>query len=148
MFFLIILLIIKEVSTQTYPVCIFGTETKSTLKCHKADDRRNAFNISKMFRQSYIILNIQRLRANRVYMYQMRPPCSRFLSGELRVEWYWPCGSDFKCFSYFNKMFLSPHCNFIAGRPKAALLFWFFGDFRCGVPLFIVILVVYKYKKR
>ena len=33
--------------------------------------------------------------------------------------------------------------NFIAGRPKAALLFWFFGGFRCGVPLFIVILVVY-----
>ena len=27
-----------------------------------------------------------------------------------------------------------------AGRPKAALLFWFFGGFRCGVPLFIVIL--------
>ena len=23
--------------------------------------------------------------------------------------------------------------NFIDGRPKAALLFWFFGDFRCGV---------------
>ena len=33
--------------------------------------------------------------------------------------------------------------NFIAGRPKAALLFWFFGGFRCGVPLFIVMLVVY-----
>ena len=33
--------------------------------------------------------------------------------------------------------------NCIAGRPKAALLFWFFGGFRCGVPLFIVILVVY-----
>ena len=31
--------------------------------------------------------------------------------------------------------------SFIAGRPKAALLFWFFGGFRCGVPLFIVILV-------
>ena len=31
-------------------------------------------------------------------------------------------------------------------RPKAALLFWFFGDFRCGLPLFIVILVIYKYK--
>ena len=32
---------------------------------------------------------------------------------------------------------------------SAALLFWFFGDFRCGVPLFIIILVihVYKYKK-
>ena len=38
--------------------------------------------------------------------------------------------------------------NFIAGRPKAALLFWFFGDFRCGVSLFIVIRVVYKYRKR
>ena len=34
----------------------------------------------------------------------------------------------------------SPHSNFIAGRPKAALLFWFFGDFRCGVLLFMVIL--------
>ena len=36
--------------------------------------------------------------------------------------------------------------NFIVGRPKAALLFGLFGDFRCGVPLFIVILVIYKYK--
>ena len=33
--------------------------------------------------------------------------------------------------------------NFIAGRPKAALLFWFFDGFRCGVPLFIVFLVIY-----
>ena len=33
--------------------------------------------------------------------------------------------------------------NFIAGRPKAALLFLFFGGFRCSVPLFIVILVIY-----
>ena len=33
--------------------------------------------------------------------------------------------------------------NFIAGRPKAALLFWFFGGFRCGVPLFIVYLLIY-----
>ena len=32
--------------------------------------------------------------------------------------------------------------NFIAGCLKAALLFWFFGGFRCGVPLFIVMLVV------
>ena len=37
---------------------------------------------------------------------------------------------------------------FIAGRPKAALLFWLVSDFRCGVPLFIVILVIYKYKNR
>ena len=33
--------------------------------------------------------------------------------------------------------------NFIAGCPKAALLFWFFGDFRCGVPLFIVKFLLY-----
>ena len=33
--------------------------------------------------------------------------------------------------------------NLIAGRPKAALLFWFFGGFRCVVPLFIVMLVIY-----
>ena len=37
---------------------------------------------------------------------------------------------------------------FIAGRPKAALLFWFFCDFRCGVPLLIVIRVIYKYRNR
>ena len=36
-----------------------------------------------------------------------------------------------------------PPSNFIAGRPKAALLLWFFGGFRCGVPLFIVMLVIY-----
>ena len=33
----------------------------------------------------------------------------------------------------------SPPVIFIAGRPKAALLFWFFGDFRCGALLFMVI---------
>ena len=27
--------------------------------------------------------------------------------------------------------------------PKVALLFWFFGSFRCGVPLVIVILVIH-----
>ena len=42
----------------------------------------------------------------------------------------------------------SPPVIFIAGRPKAALLFWFFGDFRCGALLFIVIHVIYKYKNR
>ena len=36
----------------------------------------------------------------------------------------------------------------LAGRPKAALLFWFFGDFRCGALLFMVIHVIYKYKNR
>ena len=45
---------------------------------------------------------------------------------------------------------LPPHPpgNCIAGYPKAALLFWFFGDFRCGMLLFMVILVIYKYKNR
>ena len=43
---------------------------------------------------------------------------------------------------------LSPPVIFIAGRPKAALLLWFFGDFRCGALLFVVIHVIYKYKNR
>ena len=37
----------------------------------------------------------------------------------------------------------SPPVIFIAGRPKAALLLWFFGDFRCGALLFVVIHVIY-----
>ena len=41
-----------------------------------------------------------------------------------------------------------PTSNYIAGRPKAALLVWFFSDFRCGVLLFIVLLVIYKYRNR
>ena len=36
--------------------------------------------------------------------------------------------------------------NFIAGRLKVDLLFWFFSEFRCGVPLFVVILLIYKHK--
>ena len=43
---------------------------------------------------------------------------------------------------------LSPPVIFIAGRPKATLLFWFFGDFRCGALLFMVSHVIYKYKNR
>ena len=42
----------------------------------------------------------------------------------------------------------SPPVIFIAGRPLAALLFWFFGDFSCGASLFMVIHVIYKYKNR
>ena len=37
--------------------------------------------------------------------------------------------------------------NFIVDRPKAALLFWFFSGFRCGVWLFFVILFRYKNRK-
>ena len=39
-----------------------------------------------------------------------------------------------------------PPSNFIAGRPKAALLFWFYGDFRYGVLLFMALLVIYKHE--
>ena len=42
----------------------------------------------------------------------------------------------------------SPPVIFIAVRPKAALLFWFFGGFRCGALLFMVIHVIYKYENR
>ena len=49
---------------------------------------------------------------------------------------------------YSHEWDLSPPVIFIAGRPKAAFLFWFFGDFRCGALLFMVIHVIYKYKNR
>ena len=42
-----------------------------------------------------------------------------------------------------RKLVKAPPSNFMAGRPKAALLFWLFDDFRCSVSLFIVILVIY-----
>ena len=42
----------------------------------------------------------------------------------------------------------SPPVILIASRPRAALLLWFFGDFRCGALLFMVIHVIYKYKNR
>ena len=44
--------------------------------------------------------------------------------------------------------YFKPPVIFIAGRPKADLLPWFFGDFRCGALLFVVIHVIYKYKNR
>ena len=47
-----------------------------------------------------------------------------------------------------GKLVQAPPSNFIAGHPKVALLFWFFGDFRSGMLLFMVILVIYKYKNR
>ena len=46
----------------------------------------------------------------------------------------------------FTQTSSSPPVIFIAGRPKTTLLFWFFGDFRCGALLFMVIHVIYKYK--
>ena len=32
--------------------------------------------------------------------------------------------------------------------PRRFFCVWFFGDLRCGVPLFVVILVIYKCKNR
>ena len=40
---------------------------------------------------------------------------------------------------------LGPPVVFVAGRPGAALLFWFFGDFGCGALLFMVIHVICRY---
>ena len=74
------------------------------------------------------------------------------------VVWYFLCN----CYVWWTKAELRarvgrpqtsssppppPLVIFIAGRPKAALLLWFFGDFRCGALLFVVIHVIYKYKK-
>ena len=42
---------------------------------------------------------------------------------------------------FHYRKFLKYLSNLNAGRPKVALLFWFFGDFKCGVSLFIVILL-------
>ena len=47
-----------------------------------------------------------------------------------------------------RKLVEAPPVIFIAGRPKAALLFWFFCDFICDALLFMVIHVIYKYKNR
>ena len=65
-----------------------------------------------------------------------------------------PCLITAKDFSQIIQAFIeysnrlsSPPVIFIAGRPKAALLLWFFGDFRCGALLFVVIHVIYVLRK-
>ena len=47
---------------------------------------------------------------------------------------------------FFDRKIVEAPSNFIAGRLKAALLFWFFGGFKCDMLLFIAILVIYKHK--
>ena len=49
-----------------------------------------------------------------------------------------------------SRLFFLRGCCFwgLGLSPKAALLFWFFGDFRCGALLFMVIHVIYKYKDK
>ena len=52
----------------------------------------------------------------------------------------------YKAVTLAGGIYVSP-CSlalvFIAGRPKAALLLWFFGDFRCGALLFIWLFTLY-----
>ena len=71
--------------------------------------------------------------------------------GQNKMSDYWVY--DLKsCRSYMIRLCIDTdiQClrNFIAGRPKAALLFWFFDDFRCGALFFMVIHVIYKYKNK
>ena len=63
-----------------------------------------------------------------------------FLRGHL-----W-CPNDLACL--WDRLLIEAPSYFILGRPKAALLFWFLGGFRCGVWLSFVILVRCKKKKK
>ena len=67
----------------------------------------------------------------------------------------WPCHKDF----WFSKDNTAGHSERKEKKRqtkeeverqyiRAALLFWFFGDFRCGALLFMVIHVIYKYKNK
>ena len=53
----------------------------------------------------------------------------------------------YKTGNYPSEMDFISKCKITAGLPKAALLFGFFGGFRCGVWLFIVLLVRYENRK-
>ena len=46
-----------------------------------------------------------------------------------------------------NRIMVKAPSNFIAGRPKAAFLFCFFGGFRCGVWLSLLFLLDIKIKQ-
>ena len=77
------------------------------------------------------------------------PGCLRF--GLSWFNWWVSFAPEFQCFSVGRpqtSISPPPPVIFIAGHPKAALLFWFFGDFRCGALLFVVIHVIFKYKNR
>ena len=70
------------------------------------------------------------------------------IQSSFKLFWNLDALKGSKINSFKIDFFLLLYCNFIAGRPKAALVFWLFDDFRCGVSLFIVIRVMYKYKNR
>ena len=56
-----------------------------------------------------------------------------------------------KFYRYFLRDVLDEILNLIESFLRVflpTLLFWFFGEFRCGALLFMVILVIYKYKNR
>ena len=68
----------------------------------------------------------------------------------------WGCGGCVTCCRLKVTVRLNRYRDWLSeimsyvpiSRPKVDVLFWFFGDFRCGMLLFTVILVIYKYKNR
>ena len=82
---------------------------------------------------------------------------SKILFKCINILLYFISNKNFHVFYQFSKLSKQndrklveppPPVIFIAGRPKAALLFWFLGDFRCGALLFMVTHVIYKYENR
>ena len=53
-----------------------------------------------------------------------------------------------ECKAIYSRIVVNIHLLHSCEFCKAALLFWFFGDFRCGALLFMVIHVIYKYKNK
>ena len=51
-------------------------------------------------------------------------------------------------FKYCDSLYPILQTKTLIKSAKKALLFWFFGDFRCGALLFMVIHVIYKYKNK
>ena len=56
--------------------------------------------------------------------------------------------SDFELGVSFSECLKTTIIGYWYSNMGLALLFWFFGDFRCGALLFMVIHVIYKYKNR
>ena len=97
------------------------------LNWHPLDQRRIDSRLLMLYKVTYDLVAI---------------PASQYLIRNARLS------RHIHPLSYRQIPILKDYYRFIAGRPKAALLFWFFGDFRCGALLFMVIHVIYKYKNK
>ena len=62
--------------------------------------------------------------------------CNLLFTGDL------PLSVFYQGRGFVDRKLVQAPSIFIAGRPKAALLFWFFGDFRCGVRLSLFLLYI------